>query len=137
MNCISPTAPAPSLPSVVSISCTLNLSTSHCSSPPPSRDINKSFRYFASPVTPATVRVLCWVAPPVVGQREDWLVSLVKPGLPSTPTRDRRNNNNIRENIEMSTSVSRGTSEEDPPNKTREFKLENLDLIKTIGTGNV
>ena len=35
----------------------------------------------------------------------------------------------------MSTSVSRGTSEEDPPNKTREFKLENLDLIKTIGTG--
>ena len=35
----------------------------------------------------------------------------------------------------MSASVSRGTSEEDPPNKTSEFKLENLDLIKTIGTG--
>merc|ERR1711953_814036 len=40
-----------------------------------------------------------------------------------------------RESNNMSASVSRGTSEEDGPSKPGEYKLENLDLIKTIGTG--
>ena len=37
----------------------------------------------------------------------------------------------------MSASVSRGTSEEDSPFRPTEYKLENFDMIKTIGTGNV
>ena len=35
----------------------------------------------------------------------------------------------------MSASMSRESSEEDAPSKSGEYKLENFDLIKTIGTG--
>ena len=35
----------------------------------------------------------------------------------------------------MSASWSRESSEEDAPSKPGEYKLENFDLIKTIGTG--